>query len=569
MYKNRLIITFCLFYGFINSFAQQLAFPDAEGGGRFAVGGRGGAVYEVTNVNDAGAGSLRDAVSVANRTIVFRVSGEIKLQSRLVIRQSNITIVGQTAPGDGICITGNTLNIQASHIIIRHIRCRLGDANPVEDDAMNCYAGSFNNIIIDHCSMSWSIDETGSFYDIKNFTLQWCILSESLFNSIHNKGEHGYAGIWGGNNATFHHNLIAHHTSRTPRFQGTRYTTQINPDTVDFRNNVIYNWGNINSAYGGEGGAYNMVNNYYKAGPATPGSLTTSSTSNKRNRIFNYTSFYYNGTDTVFGGKFYVNGNFVNGFPDVTADNWTKGMQKDSYVGATTLLANAKLNAPVASLPAIRTQTAEAAYTSVLDSAGAILPCRDTIDRRIVRETRTGTATFEGPTYGAVTGTGISHPSGIIDKLTDVGGLPIYNSTTAPLDSDHDGMPDTYETAKGLNPANATDRNTVGASGYTNLEIYLNSITSVCATRTPTAEILPSVFTIHPNPTHDVLTIVYPNLESTLNVSIYDVNGQKLLEKTVHNNEKSSINISTLSNGVYFITCVSKEKSSTVKFVKQ
>ena len=346
--------------------AQQLAFPEAEGGGRFAIGGRGGAVYEVTNVNDAGAGSLRDALSVGNRTIVFRVSGEIKLASRLIIKQSNITIAGQTAPGDGICISGNTLNIQASDVIIRHLRCRLGDANPVEDDAMNCWAGNFQNIIIDHCSMSWSIDETGSFYDIKNFTLQWCLLSESLYNSVHMKGLHGYAGIWGGGNATFHHNLLAHHTSRTPRFQGTRYTTQLYPDVVDFRNNVIYNWGSINSGYGGEGGTYNMVNNYYKAGPATPGSLTTSSTSNKRNRIFNYTSFYLNGTDTVWGGKFYIDGNYVNGFADVTTDNWAKGIQKDSYAGAAALLAAAKLTAPVASLPAIRTQTAKGLTTTTI-----------------------------------------------------------------------------------------------------------------------------------------------------------------------------------------------------------
>lgn len=568
MFTKILKIAFYLFLFTTSISAQQLAFPEAEGGGRFAVGGRGGTVYEVTNVNDSGAGSLRDAVSVGNRTIVFRVSGEIKLQSRLIIRQNNITIAGQTAPGDGICISGNTFNIQASDIIIRHIRSRLGDANPVEDDAMNCWSGNFQNIIIDHCSLSWSIDETGSFYDIKNFTLQWCILSESLFNSIHNKGEHGYAGIWGGNNATYHHNLLAHHTSRTPRFQGTRYTTQLFPDVVDFRNNVIYNWGNINSAYGGEGGQYNMVNNYYKAGPATPGSLTTSSTSNKRNRIFNYTSFYYNGTDTVWGGKFYVNGNFVNGFADVTADNWTKGIQKDSYAGATALLATAKLTAPIATLPTIRTQTAEAAFLSVLDSAGAILPCRDTIDRRIARETRTGTATFEGPTYGAVTGTGISHPSGIIDKLTDVGGMPAYNSTAAPTDSDHDGMPDAYETAKGLNPNNAADRNTVTANGYTNLEIYLNSITSPCATRTAISDIPPSVFSINPNPAHDQLTVVYPHVEGAFIIVVYDVNGKKQLSKTVNSGEQTTVNISSLTNGVYFIECVNKEKNTVLKFVK-
>jgi hypothetical protein len=568
MMRHKLLQIALFCFIFTTNQAQQLAFPEAEGGGRFALGGRGGTVYEVTNLNDAGAGSLRDAVSVGNRTIVFRVSGEIKLLSRLVLKQSNITIAGQTAPGDGICISGNTLNIQASNIIIRYIRSRLGDANPVEDDAMNCWSGNFQNIIIDHCSLSWSIDETGSFYDIRNFTLQWCILSESLFNSIHNKGEHGYAGIWGGENASYHHNLLAHHTSRMPRFNGTRYVGQVFKDSTDFRNNVIYNWGNINSGYGGEGGFYNMVNNYYKAGPATPGSLTTSSTSNKRNRIFNYTSFYFNGTDTVWGGKFYVAGNYVNGYPDVTADNWTKGIQKDSYMNATTLL-NASKQANPFNFAPVRTQTAEAAFVSVLDSAGAILPCRDTVDRRIVRETRTGTATFEGPTYGLVTGTGISHPSGIIDKLTDVGGMPAYNSTTAPTDTDHDGMTDTYETAKGLNPNNAADRNTIAANGYTNLEIYLNSITSPCAPRVGTVESIPSLFSINPNPAHDQLTIVYPHFDGTLTVSVFDIQGKKLWAQTAQNNTPILINIRSLTNGVYFVKCINKQQISTMKFVKQ
>jgi Secretion system C-terminal sorting domain len=550
-------------------FSQQLAFPTAEGGGRFARGGRGGTVYEVTNLNDAGAGSLRDAVSVGNRTVVFRVSGEIKLQSRLTIRQSNITIAGQTAPGDGICITGNTLNIQASDIIIRYIRCRLGDANPVEDDAMNSWSGNFQNIIIDHCSMSWSIDETGSFYDIKNFTLQWCILSESLYNSIHNKGLHGYAGIWGGLYGSYHHNLLAHHTSRAPRFQGTRYKTQVFPDSVDFRNNVIYNWGNINSAYGGENGVYNMVNNYYKAGPATGGSLTASSTSNKRNRIFNYTSYFLDGVDTVRGGKFYIAGNYVDGFPDVTADNWTRGVQKDSYWNANALIAANKLANPV-NLPPLSTQTALEAYQSVLADAGATLPCRDTVDRRIVRETRTGTATFEGATYGAVNGTGISHPSGIIDRVANVGGMPVYNSTPPPLDTDKDGMPDAWENAKlGLSATNPNDRNTITTSGYTELEVYLNSITSTCGTRVGISEKTPPpLFSLSPNPANNFLTLQHPNLEGNAVFSIYDVSGKKWLSQKA-NGTTTTLNIESLACGVYLVECQNEVGKSFVKFVKQ
>lgn len=567
MFKKQVLLT--LFVAFMSTInAQQLAFPTAEGGGRLSLGGRGGTVYQVTNLNDAGAGSLRDAVSQPNRTIVFRVSGNIVLLSRLTLKQNNITVAGQTAPGDGICISGNTLNIQASNIVIRYLRCRLGDAFPVEDDAMNSWSGNFQNIIIDHCSLSWSIDETGSFYDIKNFTLQWCILSESLFNSVHDKGQHGYAGIWGGENASFHHNLVAHHTSRTPRFNGNRYTVINFRDTVDFRNNVIYNWGNINSGYGGEGGCYNMVNNYYKAGPATSGSLTTSSTSNKRNRIFNYTSFYYNGVDTVFGGKFYVAGNYVNGFPDVTTDNWAKGIQKDSYINATALLTAAKQANPFTVSP-VQTQTAEAAFLSVLDSAGAILPCRDTVDRRIVRETRTGTATFEGATYRLITGTGISHPSGIIDKTTDVDGYPVYNSTPAPTDTDADGMPDSWELGKGLNPNNAADRNTL-VNGYTNLEVYLNSITSPCAPRVGTNDLVKTtVFELANNPVSNELIINHLNLNTNAIFSIYDVKGVKLISKKTRNADTTSLDISALKSGFYIVECQVSTEKSVLKFVKQ
>lgn len=481
--KLRWIWLLC-FCGFVNAVcAQQLAFPGAEGGGRFATGGRGGSVYEVTNLNDTGAGSLRDAISQPNRTIVFRVSGVIHLNSKLNITQNNLTIAGQTAPGDGICITGYTVSVRANHIILRHLRFRLSDVNDVEDDALNSTSTDFHDIIIDHCSLSWSVDETGSFYGIKNFTLQWCILSESLYHSVHEKGNHGYGGIWGGNQATFHHNLLAHHTSRNPRFCGSRYTGKPDEEVVDFRNNVIYNWGNGNSAYGGEGGHYNMVNNYYKAGPATPGNTGTSGSSNKRNRILQYTSYYYGSDaavypDTLFGGEFYIDGNYVEGYADVTADNWTKGVQKDSYIHAQQLLEASRRNEPFAT-PAVATQTAQEAFESVLENAGATLPRRDMIDRRILEETRTGTATFEGAAYGAINSAGITHPAGIIDTQADVGGLPAYYSAPSPTDSDHDGMPDAYENENGLNPANASDRNNFGPDGYTNLETYLNNIEPV------------------------------------------------------------------------------------------
>jgi hypothetical protein len=470
-----------------NASGQQPAFPGAEGYGMYASGGRGGTVYYVTDTSDnatnPAVGTLRYGIEKLSgpRTILFKVSGVISLRNQLIIRNGDITIAGQTAPGDGICLRNYTMRLNASNIIVRYIRSRLGDVTAYVDDAMDANGTAptvtLHDIIVDHCSLSWSIDEVGSFYDNKNFTLQWSILSESLYHSVDPKGNHGYGGIWGGQGATFHHNLLAHNTSRNPRFCGARYTGDTIHEIVDMRNNVLYNWGNINSAYGGEGGNQNIVNNYYKPGPATPGSLTTSSSTNKRNRILGYTPYYYATDskvypDTLFGGKFYVNGNYVEGYPDVTADNWTKGVQNDntSYSRTAELMARNRLSAPVP-FGNIHTQSATDAYIAVLDSVGAILPKRDTIDRRIIRETRTGTATFQG-TYTS----GVSQPSGIIDSQNDVGGWPVYNSAPPPVDTDNDGMPDAWETSHGLNPNDASDRNVVGSDGYTMLEAYLNSI---------------------------------------------------------------------------------------------
>ena len=453
-YKTVLLIILC-FCSAISFAQKQLAFPTAEGYGKYTVGGRGGKVYEVTNLNDSGEGSLRAAVEAEGpRTVVFRISGTIILNSRLDISHPYITIAGQTAPGDGICIRRYQLNIGADEVIIRYIRARLGNESRKADAIESRYT---KNIIIDHVSASWSLDETMSIYHCDNITVQWCLVAESLAS-----GSHGFGGIWGANHSTYHHNLLAHHTSRNPRFASGCGNT-------DYRNNVVYNWG-YNSTYGGEKQQVgndkfnftniNMVANYYKPGPATrPGEISHRlADPSSRDEAADY-------------GKWYVADNFVEGNATVTADNWNGGVQPG---GGSSFIAGLKLDQPWPAM-AINQQTAEEAYKSVLENAGATLPKRDAVDARIIEETRNGYATYEGLTYKQKN-TVPNKPKkcGIIDSQEDVGGWPELKSTTAPTDTDHDGMPDDWEIMKGLNPNNAADRNNVAADGYTNLEAYLN-----------------------------------------------------------------------------------------------
>ena len=413
---------------------KVLAFPTAEGFGRYTTGGRGGEVYVVTNLNDSGEGSLRKGiVRHGPRTIVFAISGTIFLKSPLDINKGNLTIAGQTAPGDGIALAGYPVSIKADNIIIRYLRFRLGDINKQQEDAIG--GRETKNVIIDHCSMSWSVDEVASFYRNRDFTMQWCIISEALNNSVHVKGEHGYGGIWGGSKASFHHNLISSNNSRNPRFSGSSTTVNSSDEFLDFRNNVIYNWEH-NSIYGGEKGTYNMVNNYFKSGPATPKS--------RKNRIVNPSEPY---------GKFYVHGNFVEGFPDISKDNWKGGVQCDRP-----LETQMKTEYPIDNN--IKTQSAQEAYQAVLKSAGASLS-RDSVDERLVSDVRTGTATIG---------------NGIIDSQEQVGGWPELKSKEAPKDTDQDGMPDAWEKQKGLD-ANKDDSALYTLDkDYTNLEVYINGL---------------------------------------------------------------------------------------------
>jgi hypothetical protein len=449
---NQLIIgsLFCIQIIGINKIhSQTLAFPGADGFGKFATGGRGGRVIEVTNLNDHGPGTLREAIEEkGKRTIVFRVSGTIALEKELLIENGDLTIAGQTAPGDGICIRNNKTQISANNVVVRYLRFRLGDETKQETDALG--ANKTKNVIIDHCSASWGIDENASFYNNEDFTLQWCIISESLNHSYHKKGEHGYGGIWGGLRASFHHNLIAHNSSRSPRFQGARTTKKSEDESVDFRNNLIFNWG-FNSSYGGEMGRYNIVGNYYKSGPA----------STCKDRIIDP-------WDTL--SRWYVKENYVDGYQDITKNNWAGGVQGKFWTN------NSRVNEPFQFI-INNTQKAKDAHTEILKNSGAIKPKRDPIDTRIIKEVKSGKPTYEGKYYRlAEKSIDTKEKTGIIDSQSEVGGWPELKSAKAPIDSDKDGMPDKWEIAHGLNPNEEHDGSKLNKDGYTNLEKYLNEI---------------------------------------------------------------------------------------------
>jgi hypothetical protein len=455
----RFILSWVLFFpGIYSVNAQVPAFPGAEGGGMYTSGGRGGQVIYVENLNDKGPGSLRKAIEASGpRTIIFKVSGNIELSKPIYIKNGDVTIAGQSAPGDGICLTNYGVEVEADNVIIRFIRVRPGHKSGEELDAIS--GMNQKNIIIDHCSFSWGTDEAASFYENTDFTMQWCIVSESLDQSVHSKGNHGYGGIWGGLNASFHHNLISDHVSRNPRFHGSRYNNNPDSEQVDFRNNVIYNWGS-NSVYGGEEGSYNMVNNYYKPGPATKKDV--------RYRILDLTQSFYNpnyNKDTLGAGKFYIIGNVVEGFPEATNNNWKKGVQGKGVDKNKKLFS--MLNEPVPHT-FVATETADEAFNSVLQSAGSSLR-RDAADERIINEARTGKEHYGSSFSGG--------KKGIIDSPEDVGGWPILLKDDPPLDSDHDGIPDSWEKANKLDFKDPADGNAFTLDNrYTNLEVYLNSL---------------------------------------------------------------------------------------------
>ncbi|MGL5016139.1 MAG: BACON domain-containing protein [Bacteroidales bacterium] len=448
---------------------SEQSFPGAEGGGAIATGGRGGKVLYVTTLEDKTSnppvGSLRWAVNQSGpRTILFKVSGIIELQSTLVIRNGDLTIAGQSAPGDGITIKDYTTRVNegCDNLIIRFIRFRMGDEKQTEDDAI--WGRNAKNIMLDHCTMSWNTDECSSFYDNRNFTMQWCILSESLRISVHDKGTHGYGGIWGGESASFHHNILAHHDSRNPRMNGTRYSYPDPDELVDFRNNVLFNWG-ANNAYAGEGGNYNFVNNYYQPGPA----------SKNTGRIFQPTpSSASSTTPANVWANLYVDGNRVMSASgsvnsSVTNNNWNGIQPNPSSKDKAELKHDSEF-----AVASVTTHSAEMAYYKAIEFAGASFS-RDTVDRRIAREVENIEVTYTNGGNGST--------NGLIDTQEAAEGWALYRElykiSDALEDSDGDGIPDIWEEAYALNPNNSADGNlkSLDPSGrYTNLEVYLHNL---------------------------------------------------------------------------------------------
>jgi pectate lyase len=433
------------------------AFPGAWGGGMFTTGGRGGQVIAVTNLDDSGPGSLRAAIDTAGpRIVIFRVAGTIALNSNLNINHPDITIAGQSAPGDGICLARQSININTRNVILRHLRVRRG--NPQGGQGSDNIGGNpEGQIIIDHCSTSWGMDENLSLYrhmkkmpagpDVKlpthHLTIQWSISSEAL-----NARNHAFGGTWGGDDATFHHNLFACNTARNPSIGMS--------GPFDYRNNVLFNWNHRTMDGGDETSLVNVINNYYKPGPATNSNMIATIARIEERSMYSPGSLWREGDwypkETARPGKWYVAGNVVEGHPNVTADNWA-GMS-----GPTQL---ARVNTPFEGWP-VAQESAEAAFKSVLAKAGATLPRRDPVDTRVIEMVRTGKTVTE---------------DGIIRDPAQVGGFPTltFSPEQVPADSDRDGMPDAWETKYRLDPQSATDGALdADSDGYTNVEEFLN-----------------------------------------------------------------------------------------------
>lgn len=551
------------------------AFPTAEGFGKLATGGRGGKVVTVTNLEDDEAGSIEGSFRWAlnqyasDFTVVFAVSGRIDLVAPLKLNKKNFTIAGQTAPGDGICISKNKVNLGgSSNFILRHIRFRIGqsDVNGTLLAENSLGAENCENFIIDHCTFGWSVEENINTFDDHFHTVQWCIVHEGLYNAGHPKGVRGYGCQWGGSSATYHHNLLANNQSRSPRFNGSRGRT-VGQDLsvyLEYINNVNYNWGSSGACYGGEntsenkkffGHEGNFVNNYYKPGPATPAGT---------HYFFNQ-SLARDGVTSLGPSKWHFSGNIMEGDEAVTADNWKGFRNSTSYsieeIKVDTLIQTSgdhdhqRYHYDWSEYSYKDFETAEAAYESVLDGAGA-WP-RDRVDARIVKSVREGSAPYGN--------------KGILDLPSQAEGELAYDTFDMVVDSDGDGMDDAWELANGLNPNDPADGNERTELGYTALEVYLNSLVgenikhefSPVGIRSEHADrhlaLVAAVVT-------DELQILSD--EELAGAYVYTIQGNKI--KAVGMEGKDTVSVSDLASGYYILTVYTKTgEAKVVKFLKK
>jgi len=477
--------------------AEIPAFPGAEGGGMYTFGGRGGKVIVVTNLNDRGPGSFREACETGGaRIVVFNVSGIIKLETPINVRAPYITIAGQTAPGDGICIAGESFAINTHDVIVRHMRFRRGETG-VEHREDSFGGNPIGNIMLDHISAEWGLDENISFYrhmydesegQYANKAIKYPTCNVTIQNSISAKAldtyNHSFGSTLGGENAAFVRNLWSCNTGRNPSIGWN--------GVFNFVNNVVYNWVHRSSDGGDYSAQFNMINNYYKPGPATPKDTPIG------HRILKPESGRSKLDHHVYG-RVYAEGNIMEGFPEVTKDNWNGGIQVESSENCVDGGQDHSLymrQTRPAAMPWLRILSAQEAYDFVLDNAGATVPCRDIVDQRIVEEVRTkqpyyvkDAIKYQGDVSGLAAKSQAedgsfkhrrmakdSYKVGIIMDPRQMGGYPEYKGEPR-KDSDGDGMPDDWEIANGLNPNDPSDANgDINGDGYTNIEKWINGI---------------------------------------------------------------------------------------------
>ncbi len=579
-----------------HAYSQTLAFPSAEGYGKYASGGRGGEVVEVTNLldydpatEDPIEGSFRWAFTQAMEalvnkwgvtyyeplplTVVFKVGGVIELKADFSLNRDNVTIAGQTALGQGICFKDYTVKFGGNeNVIVRFLSFRPGDETGEEVSAARFENGG--TFIFDHCSMSWGIEETTHFSSANDYTVQWCIVSEGLYNSIHKKGARGYAAQWGGSYSTYHHNLLAHNYNRSPRING---ANDVDIEAlVDYRNNLNFNWGKSNACYGGEWESYligfahtNFVNNYYKPGNATSSTLYFAQPSYERS------------TGLAVGyGQWYFDGNVMEGDDSKTADNWSAvdGSQVGGVENVKSTTMFVKTDGTVEDYDNY-TESADDAYLSIIAGAGVTVPSRNGIDERIIQEVK-GEISIYRSEYVAndVTTPILGETNGIIDSQWNTKPLdadeswdPWYSyyttvsSDNAPVDTDLDGIPDDWENANGLNSSDPADAKTITNSGFSALEVYLNDLAG------ETIELsFPTAISTN---TEDKIVIftdnnnLYVNTDLVIKeIDIIDMNGKVVMSKSNLNGQ--SVNISFLTKGIYVAKANINGEIITHKFLK-